>query len=1455
MSSGSLFGVRVAKSGGRRAVLACLALAVVVGLVPPVASAGAQVIATPRVEPVAPSGLSASSTDVSVTVSWVVPAQPAGVLQDEMFLERVADDGDGDVVVSSVAVADDWDLSAESSWSERVGGLEADTEYRFRVRLATTGHGDVYSNVIAVSTQSEPPVAPSGLAAAVGDDGQVSLSWTIPAQPEWVDDIGTMLVERRDSYSFGRVGDVDWVSGTTAYSFSDGTAGRGLPYEYRVRLMAGGRWLYSGIVEVTVPALVESGAGPLAGFSLIDASDQSLLGAVVDGETLVLSDPGAGDFTVRADIADGESVGSVFFELTGPVTATRTESWAPFALHGDNGSDDLYGGGPLPAGDYTLTATAYSSKHRLGDTLGTLAVSFTIAAAPGPGQVDPQQIAPGLLTRIDDPGDGTAGPLAGLRLVDAADQTAVAALADGDSVALVDPDGGSFALVADVAEGETVGSVSLELSGAAAYGPNTENLAPYSLHGDNNNPDDLQLRGQALPEGDYTLTATAYAKPGLAGVNLGTLEVSFAVTDGAKPSNLRLERLHNAFLVSFDRPITGDVDHFLIEWRELDEDYSSDRSTTVTGTRKTVKGLQNGTEYMVRVSPVDSDGAVHAGVEGSGQPQHFRDYIEEHFIDPNVAAFPWLQEAWYDEPIEIDLKEDDWGAWGVYSPQWRIALTFWSYRNAGFVFHELAHHYSMTNDIHLGNVEGRLAVLSGWLYLAEGGTRNQPHEAYADALNVRVTAPNRYKSGSTMDQVMHHAGQGTVPQWFYDTYSSDGTLDGVDHDLLWADMRKLRCLKGGDCHFLGGSVADHARGLFGGLCSMDETRSVLWGDTDYHSPWVDGGCNNRRPQELFATLIAGPDGDDETDDAELDVSWSVPLYTTTPNIDRYVIQWKSGEQSYDTTRQEIVTDLARFAHGTDISHTVTGLSPDTAYTVRVAAVNSADTADFTDDDGHTRTAETTAVEGERVAESNTEPDPWATLRAEAQTYDSFGGTWRMTRAFGYYSVADPEIVDGKVVGEATPLAQATYLKFDLTETKSVRLSASTHVHPRDVFLILEDSDGNEIAVAEEPNSTQQILLAVLGAGTYYVRIELADGDDQCLEEDYYRANSEACKWTWAFASKRLSEPASDDVSAVDYDVPDSRIAAVAPPDSGGDSGFSPIKSVFTLDEAELTWDAPDVDNVTEWLLQRSTDGAPWIDLHRSSEEFTSYNDRTVQPHRVYYYRLQLTVSGGTTLTSPPSVATNPEYITVGETYISQIAADSVTVAWNPVADLDTIDGYHIYNTYQYCCTHVATVDRDATEYTHTVPRSPYFYAYIVIPYSSRGTGLWPEHRAGAFVAPLSDNRFADQGWYDDTEAAPNTMDKLTFWHTSAGDVGLYWQGPQGPAPDGYEIRRINWSGATRHVDVMYVDGAHTDTFVDRTFRRGSVSYEVRAVNEHGASAWIQSKYPGSLSVNQDGSMR
>ena len=124
--------------------------------------------------------------------------------------------------------------------------------------------------------------------------------------------------------------------------------------------------------------------------------------------------------------------------------------------------------------------------------------------------------------------DPDPGPMTGITVVDASDQSVEGALADGGTLALDDPVGGSFGIRADLESGATIGSMSLELTGAKTH-DQTENIAPYSLYGDSGG----NLSGESLPVGEYTLTATAYSEARLGGNVLGTLKVSFTVTETA----------------------------------------------------------------------------------------------------------------------------------------------------------------------------------------------------------------------------------------------------------------------------------------------------------------------------------------------------------------------------------------------------------------------------------------------------------------------------------------------------------------------------------------------------------------------------------------------------------------------------------------------------------------------------------------------------------------------------------------------------------------------------------------------------------------------------------------------------------------------------------------------------------------------------------------------------------
>ena len=129
--------------------------------------------------------------------------------------------------------------------------------------------------------------------------------------------------------------------------------------------------------------------------------------------------------------------------------------------------------------------------------------------------------------------DSEAGPLTGFTLVDTADpdqavlwqhQTDGGTPEDGDTwkewtdggtVGLGDPDNGSYGVTVETESGEQIARVRLELTGDEKSVDRTDDAAPYSLFGDEEdalNDGEYVLTGENLPVGSYTLKATAYTE-------------------------------------------------------------------------------------------------------------------------------------------------------------------------------------------------------------------------------------------------------------------------------------------------------------------------------------------------------------------------------------------------------------------------------------------------------------------------------------------------------------------------------------------------------------------------------------------------------------------------------------------------------------------------------------------------------------------------------------------------------------------------------------------------------------------------------------------------------------------------------------------------------------------------------------------------------------------------------
>ena len=156
----------------------------------------------------------------------------------------------------------------------------------------------------------------------------------------------------------------------------------------------------------------EREAASLSGFTLVDAGTNGDLMALADGVTVPLGELLASSYGIRAEMSPGAAPGSVRLELSGAKTAAVTDDAAPWSLYGDGAG--RVNGASLPAGSYTLKATAYANSGGQGDERGSLEVSFTVAAGalgvttPGPFTVAENETAVTTLAASDTGTGGTA---------------------------------------------------------------------------------------------------------------------------------------------------------------------------------------------------------------------------------------------------------------------------------------------------------------------------------------------------------------------------------------------------------------------------------------------------------------------------------------------------------------------------------------------------------------------------------------------------------------------------------------------------------------------------------------------------------------------------------------------------------------------------------------------------------------------------------------------------------------------------------------------------------------------------------------------------------------------------------------------------------------------------------------------------------------------------------------
>jgi lysophospholipase L1-like esterase len=257
-------------------------------------------------------------------------------------------------------------------------------------------------------------------------------------------------------------------------------------------------------IECYAAALVAAPASPLSRLMLIDASNNSEIGELVTGSTVDQTTPDK-KIAVRADVAAGQSVGSVQWALDG--VTFRTETSKPFAVANDTGGKLLPW--TVSPGEHTLTVTPFSGANASGAKLTPISVFFTVA---GPGTENPP---------VPPPVPPAGAVLSGMTVIDAVTNQPIGALADGTIIDLSSA-AKKISVRADVIGGATVGSVQWLLNGQVFR---TESSQPFAVANDSG--------GKFLPwniaPGQYTLTVIPWSGAGATGTVLPSVSATFTV--------------------------------------------------------------------------------------------------------------------------------------------------------------------------------------------------------------------------------------------------------------------------------------------------------------------------------------------------------------------------------------------------------------------------------------------------------------------------------------------------------------------------------------------------------------------------------------------------------------------------------------------------------------------------------------------------------------------------------------------------------------------------------------------------------------------------------------------------------------------------------------------------------------------------------------------------------------
>ncbi|MDO6436167.1 Ig-like domain-containing protein [Cyclobacterium sp. 1_MG-2023] len=216
----------------------------------------------------------------------------------------------------------------------------------------------------------------------------------------------------------------------------------------------------------------------IEGFTLVNATDDTDIIEIKDGDIIDLSTFKGKKFNIRANTPLNQVQGGVGMEISGPINLSKFEKIEPYALFMDTNGD--YAGIDLPEGTYSLAASAFpfNSSTQRGFGGDTLSVNFEVIHN----------------SKIDK-----------FTLVNADTDEDIMELMEGSYIDLNQYKDVKLNIRAD-GKGDNIAAMTFQLSGAKNYNW-TERKAPYAIFGDLPAND---YSGKYFNEGKYKLMVSPY---------------------------------------------------------------------------------------------------------------------------------------------------------------------------------------------------------------------------------------------------------------------------------------------------------------------------------------------------------------------------------------------------------------------------------------------------------------------------------------------------------------------------------------------------------------------------------------------------------------------------------------------------------------------------------------------------------------------------------------------------------------------------------------------------------------------------------------------------------------------------------------------------------------------------------------------------------------------------------